>query len=1164
LCLSLISGAFGQPAPSLSVTDSGYGLGQTQAEADSLYELAKAAELREKLDDAEKYFQQSLSISQTLAPGSPAVAQDLNGLGNVARLRGRPPQAEAFYQQALAILQKLDPLGADAANSLDGLARVEYDIGDDVQFEKYALRAFSIRQKLGSDSLELALSLNSIAAVHWNRGEREKAEEFYKRALSIQERLAPESLALAETLSNLGRLFFSGQHYAEACAYHQRAWMIRKTIAPDGLAVADSLRRLGLCARNDPDEQERYYRAALTIQEKLAPGSLHAALTLGSLSETLSDRGDPTAPQAYDRQALAIWEKLAPGGYNSRILMRDLGYLLYVQGDLAAAEELGRKAVDDGRKAGHVDRESVWDLWLLGNVVMARGDLVAADDYFHQAREIAEKVDPGGFAPNGLMRSLGRVAESRGDLAKAEDYYRRFLAYWEKTDTQSEYFAQGLFTVGMVVHERGDLAQAEGYYRRALAVWEKTAPESVYVAEALESLGRLERDRGDLARAEEYQRRAIAIDRKRAPGGLDLALALSDLGDVLLAKGELPEALECHQQALAMREKLVPGSGEHADSLAAMAGIMRRQGKSDAAARYYQQVLDPLENQVAHLGGGDELRATFRARYASYYKDYIDLLVGQKQFDLAFQVMERFRARSLLETLAVARAEIRKGADPTLLRQQRDLQASLAAKTQRRAELLATKGHDAELEVLDKEIHNLHSHYQEVEDRIRVSSPSYAALLHPQPISAKDVQEQLLDEDTMLLEYSLGEERSYVWALTPTSVVAYELPKRSDIEEAARETYRLLTARDEIHTQENAIQKQARLERARQAYRDKAAVLSRMVLGPIASQIENNKRLLIVSDGALQYIPFAALPNPQTATASPEGRGEPLLLKHEIVNLPSATVLAALRQPRERKKPSKEIAVLADPVFAKDDARVRAGQGNSGKAIHRHADQSRGEVTGSSRSASTEQLARVVADIPSVSRGGAYLGRLPFSRLEARDILSLLPSEQTMQALDFRASRATALSPDLAQYRIVHFATHGLLDSGHPEWSGLVFSLVSPTGKPEEGFLGLEDVYNMTLSADLVVLSACNTGLGREIQGEGLVGLTQGFMYAGAPQIVASLWSVNDAATAELMGRFYRAMEQKKMSPVAALRQAQIEILAQKRWSDPYFWAGFVIHGDRR
>jgi CHAT domain-containing protein len=167
-----------------------------------------------------------------------------------------------------------------------------------------------------------------------------------------------------------------------------------------------------------------------------------------------------------------------------------------------------------------------------------------------------------------------------------------------------------------------------------------------------------------------------------------------------------------------------------------------------------------------------------------------------------------------------------------------------------------------------------------------------------------------------------------------------------------------------------------------------------------------------------------------------------------------------------------------------------------------------------------------------------------------------------MQALGFNASRATATSSELGQYRIVHFATHGVLDDQHPEASGLVFSLVNRNGKPQDGFVVLQDIYNMNLSADLAVLSACETGLGKEIRGEGLMGLTRGFMYAGASRVVASLWRVDDAATADLMGRFYKAMEQQGMPPAAALRKAQVELSKEERWSDPYYWAGFVIQGE--
>jgi CHAT domain-containing protein len=243
-----------------------------------------------------------------------------------------------------------------------------------------------------------------------------------------------------------------------------------------------------------------------------------------------------------------------------------------------------------------------------------------------------------------------------------------------------------------------------------------------------------------------------------------------------------------------------------------------------------------------------------------------------------------------------------------------------------------------------------------------------------------------------------------------------------------------------------------------------------------------------------------------------------------------------------------------------DDARVAGSRQNTGVPLA----QSR-SVHDDSLTLATNLLVRSSADVGlKRRRGELYFARLPFSRQEAEAVAAVVPKSEMLQALDFRASRSTALSPDLSQYRIVHFATHGLLDSRHPELSGLVLSLVNKQGRPENGFLDLQDIYNMNLAADLVVLSTCETGLGKEVDGEGLMGLTRGFMYAGASRVMASLWKVSDAGTAQLMSRFYRAMEEEGMRPTAALRAAQIQMWREKRWSDPYYWAAFQIQGEWR
>ena len=329
-----------------------------------------------------------------------------------------------------------------------------------------------------------------------------------------------------------------------------------------------------------------------------------------------------------------------------------------------------------------------------------------------------------------------------------------------------------------------------------------------------------------------------------------------------------------------------------------------------------------------------------------------------------------------------------------------------------------------------------------------------------------------------------------------------------------------------------------------------------MILEPVAGEIKG-KRLLIVADGALQYIPFQVLPVPVTG---PSTSAVPMVAEHEIVNLPSASVLAQLRrQANGRAVAPKDVAVLADPVFDKDDPRVMKAQSKGQLA--------KAELTSTRKTVETIPygLTRSLSDVGTETRGtGSGLSRLVFSRREADAIMTTTDPGKGMEALDFQASRELALSKQLGQYRIVHFATHGLLDNEHPELSGLVLSLVDLQGNPQNGFLELQDVYNLDLPVDLVVLSACETGLGKQVNGEGLVGLTRGFMYAGAPRVVASLWKVDDVATADLMGRFYKAIFKEQMRPAAALRQAQLEMSREKRWTDPYNWAAFTIQGEWR
>jgi CHAT domain-containing protein len=285
------------------------------------------------------------------------------------------------------------------------------------------------------------------------------------------------------------------------------------------------------------------------------------------------------------------------------------------------------------------------------------------------------------------------------------------------------------------------------------------------------------------------------------------------------------------------------------------------------------------------------------------------------------------------------------------------------------------------------------------------------------------------------------------------------------------------------------------------------------------------------------------LPDPQ----SPDDSPVPVMVDHQVTYQPSASTLATLRNKIESRQPaSKMLAVFADPIFERDDSRLIAAKGAS---ANDSPEQSRTETY------------RALRDV-GVAGDGRSIPRLFASRDEANAIMAVTSSTLSLKAIGFEANKGLATGPELSQYRIIHFATHGVLDSETPELSGLVLSLFDKDGQPQDGFLRLNDIYNLDLPADLVVLSACNSALGKQIKGEGLIGLTRGFMYAGAARVMASLWKVDDEATAELIKHFYQEMLAEKKAPAEALRQAQIAMWQQNRWRSPYFWAPFVLQGE--
>ena len=969
-----------------------------------------------------------------------------------------------------------------------------------------------------ADRFEEANTLHFIAETYKELGRNyfKEAVDNYQLAL-LARRDGGDRQAEAYTLLGLADLYLLGNPASSLSHYQQALELFEAGNNRRGQAAALYGRGLAKQRREEKRAALADYEQALSIYQDTRDRHGEAR-TLHAMGGAYDDLGEPErALEFYDR-AFAGWRETGDlaregntyssvakinddrGRWQTALDNYDKALELYARGEAAA--ERGKAAIRNLRAS---------TLYNHGFTYAALGDYSKAFELLEQS--LALRDDPRGKGITLMM--IGYVHALAGDPQKALEFCLQALPLQEEAGDPRK--SQTLTVMGVAHAALGEHKKALEFYNQALLIQqnEKTrAPQAEAITqgwrgESLAALGVHEEALASYARARE------------------LWLAYNELNGAALA-------------------------------LAGMARVERDRNNLAAALRYVEDALAAIEPLRANVTS-QNLRASYFAAKVGYYELYIDLSMRLRDRGnhaaltaAAFEASERARARSLLDMLSLARVEAGLQPEPplaALVDKYRSLQKALHSKKMERRRTPKEK-EGTEGVALGLEISKLSSERDHVEAQIRSQFPRFAALMYPQPLTAGEVQ-QLLDEDTLLLEFILGEERSYLWALTPTELHGHPLPPRSEIEGTARRLVELLRAGQPLPT-DTAVRRKSRMVQAEAEYWRRAAAFSRTLLGPVAPLLKK-KRLLIVTDGQLRYLPFAALPSPGPAAASGSTLGETplntlLVRDHEIVNLPSASVLSVLRQTARRDPASKSVAVFADPVFEKDDPRIQlANHGNAPTAAERR-----------------DALKRAIRDVAE-GDDASKLPRLPATGQEARDIVSVAPPGSSMEATGFKANRENATSAQLSRYRVVHFATHGILNEKNPELSGIVLSLYDEQGRfREEGFLRLSDIYGLSLPVDLVVLSACRTGLGKEVKGEGLIGLTRGFMYAGASRVIASLWKIDDEATAELMKRFYQKMLRDGMTPAAALREAQASMLEQRRWSNPYYWSGFILQGESK
>lgn len=834
---------------------------------------------------------------------------------------------------------------------------------------------------------------------------------------------------------------------------------------------------------------------------------------------------------------------------------------------------------------------------LLGQLYEQQGRYGLALEHFQAALKIytEPKAKHSEYNANLMLAKIGNMYYRQGDLATARSAYEKMSV--KKPGNK----AKGLLGVlgGIAASQTSDNRGVEigaptaGAALSAKDIFDRYRRTIIYAGYEI-GLGRVDYRAGDLKSAKDHFDDALSATKSNLPGIGNLGqtrrfriAARTSLGDVALKQGSFKDAVDIYEDAAkeAKKEKRLDlmwpaqrGLGRSLWLQAAQENDAKKKEKLRAEAlKAYTVALESIEELRAGSLRADEARTTFLATTKDVFDEASSALAemalmsdqpSARGFEgpaldyaaKAFEVVERGRARSLLDLLGETGTNIREGVPPELFKQKQENQYQQAVVAQL---LLGVSLTDKPLsvEALEKAAVELQNEEVSIENKIRAESPRYKELTSTQPLTLAQVQQRVLDDGTALLEYSLGTEASYLWAVTRDTVRLFKLPARADLDAQADQLRRQILSPDAARSilELTPEDKQRGLTVRRQnagvsasAFVSASYKLYKSMLEP-AIAIVGARRLLIVPDGALSFVPFEAL---VTAPGGVDYAALPYLAKtNETVYAPSASVVDAVRRQvvGNAATASSAILLIADPIFDMGDERAKNLPGGK-------------PATAAARGLFVSSAVADVVEMEKEMPATFVIKRLPGTRDEADQIerTARTAGLRAEKWLDLDASEGNTHERDLKAYRILHIATHGFLDAKHPQFSGVVLSLVG-NKEGQDGFLRTDEIFNLRLGSPLVMLSACQTGLGKERRGEGVMGLTRAFMYAGAPLVGVSLWSVDDKSTVDLMSDFYKRLLAKDgVKPAAALRSARQDMIAGRKYSAPFYWAPFVLVGDWR
>ena len=1043
------------------------------------------------------------------------------------------------------LLERLTPI--TAATSIAAVANLAgtYSVSVTPQQTDERSRQFSIcLEEIGRRNLRGSAELSASTALEagdrlsaqWTLSSLDEALERYRFGEKEWRRAGDLEEASSALVRQGDANAIRGQYKAALSSYQAALQLVSGGSRVDRkVDILNAMAALAL-ASLDLEEAKKDANAAndLSISISYDEGRGRALTGMGGVEFF---RTNSAAAQSYLDQAMAIWAH-TPDRQGEVFTLINLSYISASKSDHASAYEYLTRAL---RIAKSIDDEfaEASAVLFIGNYYVRVDELAQARDSFNASLNLVAKMGSVNLEAI-VLDDFGYYLENLGDPG-SYDVYKRAALLAERANHPLMY--------AIILSDLSRAAIANGKASEALRYSETEHQlalglrDALLISQSLRDTGEAYMAAGNVNLALKYFTDGLdpkllgANSAQRANTEIEIARALERLG-------RAPEASDAYREAASLSHSIASMRAE-ADARYHIARLETAEGRLDSALPEIERSVSLVESLRTKVSA-DDTRILWFASFHSIYTLYIDVLMqlsSQKSNgDMArqgFRIAEQSIARSFVELLHGAQVD--QGDSQDLAREDASVRRLLAEKKAEENRLLGASIGTEAVHKVALEISDLHDRAVEIESQLQGNNPEYFQM-QIEPLAVDKVQSLIGDED-IVLEYSLGSSHSYLWAISRTGFSSYALPPEGEIEAVVRRFRRAV-----VSPGLQPGQKASPSTGDKENEEGLALELGRMLLAPVPD-LDRFKRIVVVADGALQYLPFGVLiTKPRNHDSAAEM--ERLADDHEITNLPSMTALSVLRSRRNPNgRPTKGLLLFADPVFESDDPRIERIEPAYDKSPQRSSSANKEVATGAAGYGSNT---------------ARHFPRLPGSRQEAAAIAEIAPKQSAEILLGFDANRSRAENQDLQNYRFIHFATHSVFDDEHPESSGVILSLFNRDGSPEDGYLRLRDIYGLKLSADVVVLSACDTALGKIIKGEGIVGLTRGFIYAGAPRVVATLWRVDDDATSEFMKWFYIGIFQKQESPVAALREAQLDMRKQARWRSPYYWGGFVIEGEWR